>query len=273
MMKKIILLISLSLVFSQELKVEGNLRVNGVVLNTKVDSLEFVIDSLQTQVDSLKILHTEQQTLIEELQAQIMQLGSLLGLVDCAEQIGGDAVEDVCGVCDNDSSNDGIFDNCGICDSDVSNDCLLDCNGEWGGGAELDVCGVCEGDALSVDGCACIDFDGNGYNSIIIGNQEWMSGNLKVTHYNNGDAISNITNNGDWSSLSTGAYGDYDNNPSNSEIYGRLYNWYTVDDSRGVCPEGWHIPTDNEFTVLTDYLGGTSVSRWKDEKSRLRALE
>ena len=90
-----------------------------------------------------------------------------------------------------------------------------------------------------------------------------MAENLKVTHYNDGSEIPNITNNGDWGGLSTGAYGDYDNNPTNSETYGRLYNWYTVDDNRGLCPEGWHVPSDAEYTVLTDYLGGESVAGGK----------
>ena len=101
------------------------------------------------------------------------------------------------------------------------------------------------------------DIDGNVYETVLIGGQLWIAENLKVTHYNNGDAIPNITNSRDWSSLSTGAYGDYDNNPSNSDTYGRLYNWYTVDDSRGVCPEGWHVPSDDEFKTLEMFLGMT----------------
>ena len=90
-----------------------------------------------------------------------------------------------------------------------------------------------------------------------------MQENLKVTHYNDGSEIPNITNNGDWGGFSIGAYGDYDNNPTNSETYGRLYNWYTVDDDRGVCPEGWHVPTDEEWTILTDSLAGISVAGGK----------
>jgi uncharacterized protein (TIGR02145 family) len=238
-MKKIILLISLSLVFTQELKVEGNLNVTGAVIN---DSLTTLIDSLQTQINA-------QQTLIEQLQAQIILLGQQLGLVDCNGDFGGDAIEDFCGVCD----------------SDASNDCLQDCAGNWGGDVTEDACGVCGGDAVSEDECyyPCLDFectsiidiDGNTYQTIQIGEQLWMQENLKVTHYSNGDAIPNITNNGDWGSLSTGAYGDYDNNPSNSDTYGRLYNWYTVDDSRGACPEGWHMPSDEEFLALEMFLG------------------
>ena len=110
---------------------------------------------------------------------------------------------------------------------------------------------------------SAVDYDGNSYETVQIGDQLWMAENLKTTHYNNGDEIPNITNNGDWVSLSTGAYCDYDNNPTNSDTYGRLYNWYAVDDARGICPEGWHVPTDEEFTVLTDYLDGTSVAGGK----------
>ena len=113
------------------------------------------------------------------------------------------------------------------------------------------------------------DYDGNIYETVEIGEQLWMAENLKTTHYNNGDEIPKITNNGDWDGLSSGAYGDYDNNPTNSETYGRLYNWYTIDDDRGICPEGWHVPSDNEYTVLTDYLGGESVAGGKMKETGL----
>ena len=76
-----------------------------------------------------------------------------------------------------------------------------------------------------------------------------------MTHYNNGDEIPNLTINNDWTSASIGAYSDYDNNPTNSETYGRLYNWYTVNDERGICPEGYHVPTDDEYSELEVYLG------------------
>jgi len=122
---------------------------------------------------------------------------------------------------------------------------------------------------LSLSFGTVTDIDGNVYETVQIGEQLWMAENLKVTHYNDGSVIPNITNNGDWGGLSTGAYGDYDNNPTNSETYGRLYNWYTVDDSRGLCPEGWHVPSDNEYTVLTDYLGGTSVAGGKMKEAGL----
>ena len=107
------------------------------------------------------------------------------------------------------------------------------------------------------------DIDGNVYQTIKIGNQIWMAENLKVSHYRNGDAIPNVTDDTDWSNLTTGAYSEYDNNSANVDTYGRLYNWYAVDDSRNIAPAGWHVPTDNEWQTLVDYLGGNSVAGGK----------
>jgi len=104
------------------------------------------------------------------------------------------------------------------------------------------------------------DIDGNVYQTIIIGDQEWMTENLKVTHYRNGDQIPNVTNNSTWAGLSTGAYCVYDNMPANADTYGNLYNWYAVDDARNIAPEGWHVPTDEEWQILAEFLGGSSVA-------------
>jgi uncharacterized protein (TIGR02145 family) len=133
--------------------------------------------------------------------------GSCL-FIDCLDECGGDAVED----------------NCGVCDEDLGNNCP-------------------------------VDYDGNIYQTIQIGDQKWMSENLKTTHYQNGDVIPNLISNNDWINTSSGAYSDYDNNPSNSNTYGRLYNWYTVDDDRGICPVGWHIPSDEEYKELEMCFG------------------
>ncbi len=103
-----------------------------------------------------------------------------------------------------------------------------------------------------------IDVDGNTYPSIAIGDQLWMAENLRVTHYRNGDSIPNVAANQAWEGLSTGAYCWYGNKQANYEKYGALYNWYTVNDKRGLCPRGWHVPTDAEWTILTDYLGKKS---------------
>jgi len=112
----------------------------------------------------------------------------------------------------------------------------------------------------AIDGgtSTCIDIDGNVYQTIVIGDQEWMAENLKVTHYRNGDSIPNVTSNSTWAGLSTGAYCYYDNDPSNADTYGALYNWYAVDDSRELAPVGWHVPTDTEIMELEMHLGMSS---------------
>ena len=120
------------------------------------------------------------------------------------------------------------------------------------------------------------DIDGNVYQTIQIGDQWWMAENLKVTHYRNGDLIPNVTDDGEWSGLSTGAYCDYDNDPANVDTYGRLYNWYAVDDSRNIAPEGWHVPTDAELKQLEMYLGMSQAeadaTSWRgtDEGGKLK---
>ena len=106
------------------------------------------------------------------------------------------------------------------------------------------------------------DIDGNTYKTVTIGTQTWMAENLKVTKYNDGIAIPNVTDDTAWSELTTGALCDYDNTPSNSETYGKLYNWHAVNTEK-LCPTGWHVPSDAEWTVLTDYLGGESVAGGK----------
>ena len=120
------------------------------------------------------------------------------------------------------------------------------------------------------------DFDGNVYRAIKIGDQWWMAENLKVTHYRNGDPIPHVTDDGEWSGLGTGAYCEYGNDPGNVETYGRLYNWYAVDDSRNIAPAGWHVPTDAEWKQLEMYLGMSQAEadaigwRGTDEGGKLK---
>jgi uncharacterized protein (TIGR02145 family) len=111
----------------------------------------------------------------------------------------------------------------------------------------------------------CKDGDNTYYPVLQINSQLWMAENLKTTKYNDGTPIPNITDNTMWAALTTGAYSDYSNIPSNSTTYGRLYNWYTVDNNaatklasnggKNVCPTDWHVPTDADWTILTTYLG------------------
>ncbi|MFZ4740772.1 MAG: PEGA domain-containing protein [Bacteroidales bacterium] len=112
------------------------------------------------------------------------------------------------------------------------------------------------------------DFDGNVYHTIKIGTQVWLKENLKTTHYRNGDAIPNVTDNTTWSNLNTAAYCNYNNKASNGTIYGRLYNWYTVN-TGNLCPTGWHVPSGAEWTTLTNYLGGKAIAGGKLKEAGL----
>jgi uncharacterized protein (TIGR02145 family) len=108
------------------------------------------------------------------------------------------------------------------------------------------------------------DADGNTYTTIKIGTQLWMKENLKTSKYRNGDPITTNLNNTDWGNANFGAYNAiYDNYPDYDITYGKLYNWYAVADPRGLCPVGWHVPSDAEWTTLEDFLGGAVVAGGK----------
>jgi uncharacterized protein (TIGR02145 family) len=117
------------------------------------------------------------------------------------------------------------------------------------------------------------DIDGNVYNTVTIGTQLWMAENLKTTRYNDGTAIPNVTVDATWAASKKGAYSDYDNTPVNSTTYGKLYNWYVVDNNaatkvasnggKNVCPTSWHVPSDAEWTTLINFLGGEAVAGGK----------
>jgi uncharacterized protein (TIGR02145 family) len=106
---------------------------------------------------------------------------------------------------------------------------------------------------------AISDIDGNSYNTVLIGTRCWTKENLKVTKYDDGSTIpldntgSTSGTSGTWA-VTTGAMSVYANNTSNVSDYGYLYNWYAATDSRKICPLGWHVPTDAEWTTLETYL-------------------
>lgn len=108
------------------------------------------------------------------------------------------------------------------------------------------------------------DIDGNVYHIITIGNHIWMAENLKTTRYKNGSTIINVAEDGiGWSNLTTGAWCYYNNDSALNRDYGKLYNWHAVNNSNGICPEGWHVPSDSVWTELTDFLGGATVAGGK----------
>ena len=107
------------------------------------------------------------------------------------------------------------------------------------------------------------DTCGNYYQTVVVGTQIWMVENLKTTKYRNGTDISNVSDDSQWGLLTTGAYCNFQNVLNNGNTYGRLYNWHAVSDSRNLCPTGWHVPTDVEWTTLMDYLGGRATAGGK----------
>jgi uncharacterized protein (TIGR02145 family) len=107
------------------------------------------------------------------------------------------------------------------------------------------------------------DKDGNNYKTTVIGNQEWMAENLNVSHYRNGDVIPQVQDSSKWAKLTTGAWCYYENDTKKGKTYSKLYNWYAVNDPRGLAPEGWRIPTDKDWVKLTEYLGGEKVAGGK----------
>ena len=121
------------------------------------------------------------------------------------------------------------------------------------------------------------DIDGNYFRTVIIGEHEWMAENLRVTKYQNGDAIQGDLGEDDWQNTTSGAYANYPygdvagiySDKEMVEAYGKLYNWHAVDDPRGLCPEGWHVPSDDEWTILGAYLGGYYVAGGELKSTRM----
>ncbi len=105
------------------------------------------------------------------------------------------------------------------------------------------------------------DIDGNSYEVVDIGNQTWMAENLKTSKYRNGDPIQQVDDEEEWFLIeSTGAFCYYDDDQNNNLVYGKLYNWHAVGDERGICPEGWKIPDNNDWMELVAFAGGQEIA-------------
>ncbi len=109
---------------------------------------------------------------------------------------------------------------------------------------------------ISTPGAGVTDIEGKFYPSVIINNKEWMTINLAVKKFNNGEDIPNVAQNNDWNVLSTPARCTYLNDNDLGIIYGNLYNWHAVVDERSLCPTGWRMPTESDFSELIALLGG-----------------
>jgi uncharacterized protein (TIGR02145 family) len=112
------------------------------------------------------------------------------------------------------------------------------------------------------------DIEGNIYKTITVGSQVWMAENLKTTKYNNGESISNVPGS-EWGSQNSGAYCLNNNEASYKDVFGVLYNWYAVSDPRNICPSGWHIPSNDEWNILINSIGGTAVAGGKLKEAGL----
>src|SRR4030042_1738851 len=107
------------------------------------------------------------------------------------------------------------------------------------------------------------DQEGNNYRTVKIGEQTWMAENLRTIHYRDGSEIPNVTEPVAWAGLTAGGYCYYDNDTLNRSTYGALYNWFAVVDQRQICPAGWHVPTDAEWSILENILGGSGYAGMK----------
>ncbi len=117
---------------------------------------------------------------------------------------------------------------------------------------------TCANEFISVTGCngqTSLTYDGRTYDLVEIAGQCWFADNLATDQYRNGDPIATGLDNTTWQNTTAGAFAIYNNDPANDATYGKLYNWYTTVDSRGLCPTGWHVPTDCEWMYLEGSLG------------------
>jgi uncharacterized protein (TIGR02145 family) len=110
------------------------------------------------------------------------------------------------------------------------------------------------------------DADGNVYLTVNIGKQVWMAENLKTTKLNDGKAISLVTDEKKWKGLQAPGFCYFNNDPANKDIYGALYNWFTVN-TKKLCPKGWHVPSDSEWKTMVDFIGGKNTAGDKLKES------
>ena len=176
--------------------------------------------------------------------------------------------EDSDGICDDIDTCIGVEDECGVCNGPgptevVIEDILitydsvfLPLDNDWyvfPVSADTTFSYTC---APFFGGCGDpVGYQGYDYATVLIGDQCWFAENLRSENYENGDAIPAGLSNSEWSSTTSGAVAVYGASASSLEAYGRLYNWYAVDDARGLCPSGWHVPTDGEWMTMEMALG------------------
>jgi uncharacterized protein (TIGR02145 family) len=140
---------------------------------------------------------------------------------------------------------------------------ISEANNNGGGtttGTTLHTCGAANVHNPNLAYGSMTDQEGNTYKTIVIGTQEWMAENLNTSIYRNGDAIPTLSNTEWQNTINTqqGAWAYYNNDASYACPYGKLYNWYACVDARGLCPTGWHVPSDEEWSIMINYLDPTA---------------
>lgn len=194
------------------------------------------------------------------------------GFIDVLGECGGgcEGDGDGDGICDDEDDCVGVVDECGVCNGPGPTEVVIEDIVLTYDSVFLPL----ENDwyvfAVSADttfGYTCapacgdpVSYQGYDYATVLIGEQCWFAENLRSENYENGDTIPAELSDNDWANALSGAVTVYDENDSYVEVYGRLYNGYAVNDPRGLCPSGWHVPSDEEWTVLTDHLGGASLA-------------
>ena len=208
-------------------------------------------------------------------------------LGECGGGCEGDGDSD--GICDDEDDCVGVVDECGVCNGPGPTEVVIEDIVITYDSVFLPVDDEWFVYAVAVDttfGYVCapffgdcgdpVSYQGYDYATVLIGEQCWFAENLRSENYENGEAIPSGLSASEWESTSSGAVAVFGEGSSNCysyspdgdacdeawslNEYGRLYNWYAVEDTRGLCPSGWHVPTDGEWTVLTDHLGGESVA-------------
>ena len=187
-------------------------------------------------------------------------------LGECGGGCEGDGDGD--GICDDEDDCVGVVDECGVCNGPgptevVVEDITILYDSVYA--EQIDEWWVFEVGADTTFSITCapsfsecgdpVSYQGYNYATVLIGDQCWFAENLRSENYENGDAISAGLSNSAWENTSSGAVAEYNEDASLLETYGRLYNWYAVDDARGLCPSGWHVPTDGEWMTMEMALG------------------
>ena len=169
------------------------------------------------------------------------------------------------GICDDEDDCVGVVDECGVCNGPGPTEVVIEDITILYDSVylpQLEEWYVYEFGADTTFGFTCapscgdpVSYQGYDYATVLIGEQCWFAENLRSENYENGDAIPAGLSNSEWANTSSGAVAVYNEDASLLETYGRLYNWHAVDDARGLCPSGWHVPTDGEWMTMEMALG------------------